>query len=105
MTPVLDLPLIFVDRDLLASAESGEPFRQHGYELLARVGQMSEQMVAAVQRATPAEGLTLDGAVVGGLLVRLSKLTRGIFDAVQAHESEAHGPLSRCAAETAITLS
>lgn len=105
MPRVLDLQPIVVDRRQLVAADSGEQFRQHGYEMLARVGQMSEQIVDAVQRETPAEGLSLDEAVIGGLLVRLSKQTRGIFDATQADESEAHGPLSRCAAETAITLS
>jgi len=48
--------------------------------------------------------LTLDQAVVGGLLVRTAKLTRGVFDACQAEESEAHLALSRCAAETSVTL-
>jgi hypothetical protein len=93
-----------VDQPALAKAESRDPFDQLCYEMLARGGQMAEQVVAAVERATPAEGLNLDEAVIGGLLVRTAKLTRGIFDATQAEESEAHLPLSRCAAETAITL-
>jgi Family of unknown function (DUF5677) len=100
----LQLPLIVVDSDALGAAETREPFDQLGYEMLARSGRMSEQVIAGVERASAKDGLDLDQAVVGGLLVRASKLLRGVFDATQADESEAHLALSRCAAETAITL-
>lgn len=49
-------------------------------------------------------GLTLDEAVKGGLLVRLTKLLRALFDSTQAEDSEAHQILGRCAAETAVNL-
>jgi hypothetical protein len=104
MPRTLDLPVILIDPAVLSSARSRDPFDVLGHQMLARGGRMLEQVVAAIQRATPPSGLTLDEAVVGGLLVRTAKLTRGIFDATQADESEAHGVLSRCVAETAITL-
>jgi hypothetical protein len=104
MLTELEVPPIVIDRETLRATESREPFDRLGYEMLARSGRMAEQVVASVQRATPSSGLTLDESVVGGLLVRTVKLTRGIFDATQAEESEAHLVLSRCAAETAVTL-
>jgi len=92
---VLRLDPIIIDGAALASALERDPFDELGYAMLARAGRMSEQVVAAVQRATPAGGLSLDDAVIGGLLVRMSKLTRAVFDATQADESEAHLALSR----------
>lgn len=104
MSRTLRLAPIVVDSDALARSETRDPFDRLAFEMLARSGRMTEQVIAAVQRATPPTGLELDEAVVGGLLVRTSKLLRGVFDATQADESEAHLALSRCAAETAITL-
>jgi hypothetical protein len=100
----LDLPPIVVDFDELRNADERDRFDELGWEILARAGRMVEQVVAAVERATAASGLTLDQAVVGGLLVRTSKLLRGVFDATRSEESEAHSALSRCALESAITL-
>jgi hypothetical protein len=93
-----------IDEAALAAATSREPFDHLGYEMLARGGLMAEQVVVAVQNAAAPAGLSLDEAVVGGLLVRMTKLLRGVFDATQADESEAHLALSRCVAETAVTL-
>jgi hypothetical protein len=47
--------------------------------------------------------LSLDEALNGGLLVRLTKLLRALFDSTQT-DSEAHQILARCAGETAINL-
>jgi hypothetical protein len=104
MAHLLHLAPIVIDRRALSESESRDPFDQFAEEMLARGGSIAEQVIASVQRATPPEGLDLDQAVVGGLLVRVAKLIRGVFDATQADESEAHLALSRCAAETAITL-
>jgi hypothetical protein len=104
VAPTLDLPPITLDGDVLRETTSRDPFDQLMAEMLARAGMMSEQVIAGVQRATASEGLDLDKAVLGGLLVRIAKLMRGIFDSTQADESEAHLVLSRAAAETAITL-
>jgi hypothetical protein len=104
VTVRLKLDPITIDRDALERTGERDPFDRLALEMLARVGMMSEQIAASVQRASAPRGLTLDQCVVGGLLVRVSKLVRGVFDACQADESEAHLPLGRCAAETAITL-
>lgn len=65
-----------------------------------------ELVVGATGRQTDGStrGLTLDEAVNGGLLVRLTKLLRALFDSTQTEDSEAHQILARCAAETAINL-
>jgi hypothetical protein len=74
--------------------------------MLVRAGRLCECLIDAVGRQPDGgrNGLDLDQAVVGGLLVRTAKLTRSIFDSTQAEDSEAHSPLSRCLGETAITL-
>jgi hypothetical protein len=100
----LELRPITIDGSVLDSTTSRDPYDQLAEEMLARGGMMCEQVVAAVRRATPASGLDIDQAVIGGLLVRVAKLTRGTFDATQAAESEAHLVISRSVAETAITL-
>ena len=104
MARTLDLPAITVDSDFLAQSTTREPFDDLALEMLARAGRMTEQVIAGVGEAS-ADGLDRDQAVVGGLLVRCAKQCRGLFDTAQADESEAHLPLSRAAAETAITLS
>lgn len=104
MAARLDLSPITVDEGLLSKTRSREPFDHLAVEMLARAGKMVEQVVSGVQRETVASGLSLDEAVIGGLLVRLGKLTRGVFDSAQTDESEAHLVLSRSAAETAIVL-
>jgi hypothetical protein len=104
MTRKLAWPSITLDEDLPRETTSREPFDQLMAELLARAGMVSEQVAAGVQRATITKGLDRDQAVLGGLLVRMGKLTRGVLDSTQAEESEAHLVLSRSATETAITL-
>lgn len=100
----LDLPPIVIDFDELRQVDERHRFDELGWEVLGRAGRIAEQVVAGVARATPPTGLTLDEAVVGGLLVRTSKLVRGVFDASQMDESDAHLVLSRCALESAFTL-
>ena len=102
--PKLDLPPIAVDFEALRLTDDRWDFDLLGFEMLARAGRMAEQVGAGVARATPPTGLTLDEAVVGGLLIRLTKLVRALFDSTQADQSEAHLALSRCVAETALTL-
>jgi Family of unknown function (DUF5677) len=102
--PKLDLPPITVDLEALRATDDRWDFDYLGFEVLARVGRMVEQVAAGVARATRPTGLTLDEAVIGGLLVRLAKLVRALFDSTQADQSEAHLVLSRCVAETALTL-
>jgi hypothetical protein len=101
----LDLNTIVVDFEALAATDERWDFDVLAFKMLARAGQMTSQLVASVARATPPQGLTLDEAVLGGLLVRQMKLVRALFDSTQADASEAHLVLSRCVGETALTLS
>jgi hypothetical protein len=71
--------------------------------MLARAGKLAERLIASAQEKQ-GEGLDLNQAVIGGLLIRSAKLTRAIFDSTQAEESEAHATLSRSLAETTATL-
>lgn len=101
----LGLPGIRIDPEALSATEDRGDFDDLAAQMLARAGRLAERLIESVSRATNARGagLDLDEAVIGGLLIRTAKLTRGVFDAFGS-ESEAHGPLGRCLAETAITL-
>lgn len=103
---LLDLPVIQIDFEALRATSDREDFDEKGWELLARAGKLCELLINAVRKRQEQDGhsLNLDEAVIGGLLVRSLKLTRAIFDSTQADESEAHSLLSRCLAETTITL-
>jgi hypothetical protein len=92
--------------DLRSATTDRRPFDVAGWELIARTGMVCEMVVGATGRQPDGStrGLTLDEAVNGGLLVRLTKLLRALFDSTQAEDSEAHQILARCAAETAINL-
>jgi hypothetical protein len=65
-----------------------------GETVIAATGQLPDGSYRA---------LALDEALNGGLLVRLTKLLRALFDSTQT-DSEAHQILARCAGETAINL-
>jgi hypothetical protein len=96
----LGLPAIEIDRGKLSTTDDRADFDQLAWHLLRRIGRLCETLIGAVGQSQ----LNLDQAVIGGLLVRMAKLIRAIFDSAQAEESEAHSPLSRCLGETAITL-
>ncbi len=100
----LGLPPIMFDWPKLSETDDRTDFDEISWHLLARVGRLCEVLIDAVERSPQGRQLTLDQAVVGGLTVRMAKLTRAIFDSTQVDESEAHSPLSRCLGETAITL-
>jgi hypothetical protein len=99
----LDLPPIRIDRAALGATTDRQDFDEKGWEMLARAGKLAERLIASTQ-GKQGEGLDLDQAVIGGLLIRCAKLTRAIFDSTQAEESEAHATLSRSLAETTATL-
>ncbi|WP_183343651.1 DUF5677 domain-containing protein [Conexibacter arvalis] len=102
----LGIPAIRIDTGHLSETDDRGEFDELGWQMLARAGRLCQLLVEKASRrsdGTPI-GLTLDEAVIGGLLVRVGKLTRAIFDSTQADGSEAHSPLSRCLGETAITL-
>lgn len=105
MRPV-DVPRITIDFPLLQRTDDLWDFSEPGYELIARCGRLCEQLIDAVNTEIREsdQALDIDEAVVGGLLVRMAKLCRAIFDSSQSDQSEAHGPLTRLAAETAVTL-
>ena len=92
--------------DLRSATTDRTPFDIVGWELIARAGQVCEIVVEATGRRPDGsrEALKLDEAVNGGLLVRLTKLVRALFDSTQADNSEAHQILARCAAESAVNL-
>lgn len=102
----LSLPPISIDWEAVESASERQPFDRLGWELIARAGQIGEIVVEAtgVDDSGNRRALTLDEAVIGGLLVRMTKLLRGLFDASQSDESEAHQILARCVVETAVNL-
>jgi hypothetical protein len=100
---VLDLPPIRIDRRALGATTDRQDFDEKGWEMLARSGKLAERLIASTEEKQE-EGLDLDQAVIGGLLIRSAKLTRAIFDSTQAEESEAHATLSRSLAETTATL-
>jgi hypothetical protein len=100
---VLDLPPIRIDRRALGATTDRQDFDEKGWEMLARAGKLAERLIASTEEKQ-GEGLDLDQAVIGGLLIRSAKLTRAIFDSTQAEESEAHATLSRSLAETTTTL-
>jgi Family of unknown function (DUF5677) len=102
----LGLPRIRIDLESLEATEDRQDFDEKAWELLGRVGRLTELLIDSVNEDPEASeaGLGLDQAVVGGLLVRCAKQTRAIFDSTQAEESEAHSPLLRCLAETTATL-
>jgi hypothetical protein len=103
----LGLPRLSVTAEQLRAADADRtPFDVFGWELIGRTGRLCETLVAATGglRDGSVRGLTLDEAVNAGLLVRLTKLIRALFDSTQSEESEAHQILARCAAETAINL-
>jgi hypothetical protein len=101
------LPRLSESADRLRSATSDRrPFDIAGWELIARAGMVGQMVVGATSQLPDGSrrGLTLDEAVNGGLLVRLTKLLRALFDSTQTEDSEAHQILARCAGETAINL-
>ena len=110
--PGLELPPIAVDFGELAEADDRYPFDRVGWEFIARAGRLSELVVEATGTVSAEAGesqngqrpLTLDEAVVGGLLVRVAKLLRGLFDSTQSDESEAHHILARCAVEAVVNM-
>jgi hypothetical protein len=65
-----------------------------GEAVIAATGQLPDGSYRA---------LSLDEALNGGLLVRLTKLLHSLFDSTQT-DSEAHQILARCASEAAINL-
>ena len=104
----LGLPLIRIDYGELAETSERYPFDRVGWEFIARAGQLAELVVAQTGTLPRAAGpgpkpgrraLTLDEAVIGGLLVRVAKLLRALFDSTQSEQSEAHHILARCAVE------
>ena len=97
MTP-LGLPPISVDFGELAETRESYPFDRAGWELVARAGRLTRLLVDATGP------LTLDQAVVGGLMVRISKRLWDLFESTQAEESEAHGILARCILESTVDL-
>jgi hypothetical protein len=102
----LSLPPISIDWDVIDSTAERWPFDRLGWELVARAGQLCEQVVDATglgDDAGPRE-LTIDEAVIGGLFVRMTKLLRGLFDASQSDESEVHQIVARCIVETAVNI-
>jgi Family of unknown function (DUF5677) len=101
-----EVPPIGIDWDELGRTDDRYPFDRLSWELLARVGQMCEQVMGGTGLGVDGERrpLSLDEAVAGGLFVRLTKLLRALFDATQSEQSEAHQILARCALETAINL-
>jgi hypothetical protein len=96
--------LITLDGALLRTTASRTPLDELALAMLARAGMIAEQVVEGVRRASDADGLDLDQSVLGGLLVRLMKLLSGVFQSVNADESEAHLILVRPALETAVTI-
>lgn len=102
----LGIPPIQIDRAALQASTDFGDFEEKSLEMIARAGQLSELLIEAVQRhnADTKSALEPDEAVIGGLLVRCLKLTRAIFESAQSEESEAYATLSRCLAETTITL-
>lgn len=104
---MLDVAPISIDWENLEKTDNSYPFHRLGWELLARAGQIGEQVAALTgleSEAAERRPLTLDEQVLAGLFVRMAKLLRGIFDSSQASESEAHQVLARCAVETAANL-
>lgn len=102
----LDLPRFTESADSLRAAHTDRtPFDVAGWELIARAGMIGEVVIAATGRLSDGSyrALSLDEALNGGLLVRLTKLLRALFDSTQT-DSEAHQILARCAGETAINL-
>src|SRR5262245_38258704 len=99
----LSVPKLPIDWETLETTRDRGDFDEAGYAFLARAGMFSEEAVESVRRSS-ASGLDADQAVLGGLLVRVFKLTSGVFVSTQAERTEAHSPLVRCAAETAVTL-
>jgi uncharacterized protein DUF5677 len=106
MMRFVEVPPIRIDFPLLQQTEDLWDFSVPGFELLARCGMLCDELIGSVNRRTKQgdRRLSLDEAVVGGLLVRMAKLCRAIFDSTQSEQSEVHSPLTRIAAETAITL-
>ena len=103
----LGLPRLSVaPAELRSATDDRWPFDVFGWELIGRTGQVCEMLVEATGRLRDGSkrGLSLNEAVNGGLVVRLTKLLRALFDATQADESEAHQILARCTAETAVNL-
>jgi hypothetical protein len=94
----LGLPPIRVDFDELATTTESYPFDRAGWEFIARAGRLTRLLVDATGP------LTVDEAVIGGLLVRVSKLLFDLFRATQEEESEAHGILARCVLEATVDL-
>ena len=103
---ILDLPRFSESADSPRAARTDRsPFDVAGWELIARAGMLGETVVAATGQLPDGSyrALPLDEALNGGLLVRLTKLLRALFDSTQT-DSEAHQILARCAGETAINL-
>ena len=102
----LDLPRLSESAESLrAASKDRSPFDVTGWELIARAGMTGEKVIAATGRLPNGSyrALSLDEALNGGLLVRLTKLLRALFDATQS-DSEAHQILARCVGETAVNL-
>jgi hypothetical protein len=102
----LDLPRLSESADALRTSTSDRtPFDVAGWELIARAGMVGEIVIEATGQLPDGSyrALSLDEALNGGLLVRLTKLLRALFDSTQT-DSEAHQILARCAGETAINL-
>lgn len=109
----LGLPLIRIDFGELTDTTDRYPFDRVGWEFIARASQLSVLLVEATGTVAGDPGggaepqrrpLTLDEAVVGGLLVRVAKLLRALFDSTQSEQSEAHHILARCVVETAVNM-
>jgi len=102
----LELPRFSESAESLRAARTDRtPFDVAGWELIARAGMIGEAVIAATGQLPDGSyrALSLDEALNGGLLVRLTKLLRALFDSTQT-DSEAHQILARCAGETAINL-
>lgn len=85
--------------DDLSGATDRQAFDEIGWRMIRRGGLMAQACCDAT-----AEPLTPDQAVVGGLMVRASKLARGLFDATQMTDTVLHGLAFRSLVETTITI-
>lgn len=102
----LDPPEIHIDFDRLASTSKEDDFHQLADEFLARVGILSFGIGQNLE-STHEQGSTrmsVEDAARCGLVARLAKLIRALYEANQSTTTNSQHLLVRCIAETSINL-
>ena len=107
MAKLLNLSEVFerieLDLSALDQATSPDPFYSAADDLLKRAAGLASMLVAFTGESAENKILDRDQAVIGGLLVRASKLYPALREAASS-ESETHHILARCIVETMINL-